>query len=498
VRSEEFVTRLERTKLFTSEQLDEIRARLARDAKLTPEVLLDDLQKREWVTSWQAKHILKGETKFYLGRYKLLEKLGQGGMGTVYKAEKTTLGLQVALKVMSPKLAQRDEAKARFDREARAIATLKHPNIVSAIDYHEIEGHYVFEMEYVPGRNLSQWLRQYGPLPISFACECILQSALGLAHAHQHGIIHRDIKPSNLLVIGDNLDQMPVVKILDMGLARVLDAELGEGLRLTRDSQVLGTPDYMAPEQARSTQSADLRADLYSLGCSLFRVLTNEYPFPGTTPVQKLAARMNADPPRARSFRRDVPRELDKVIAKMMAFQRDDRYSSATAVAHALEPFSLRGASSASKIIVAPSTRTSSGATPAPTVPVPAPVSVTVGERPSSMEMSRGNEGRTFPDEQEHIPQPPELEEDDTLVGEKASFPSLGVVPVKTNAAGVEQPVSETASTVKYPNHDRRKHTTSSGVSLGTVLLLVGGALVIGIGLGGFALWMLLQGHFAR
>ena len=220
------------------------------------------------------------------GEYDLLEKLGEGGMGVVYKAQHRRMKRFVAVKMIARKATGSPDAVKRFNREVEAVAKLNHPNIVQAYDASEHDGIHYLVMEYIEGKDLAAIVKDRGPMTVHVAVECILQTARGLQYAHDKGIVHRDIKPSNLLV-----DKDGTMKILDMGLARI--AGLGDNSdqdRLTGSCEVMGTCDYMAPEQAMDTHHADARADIYSLGCTLYRLLTGQVPYKGETLMQILMA----------------------------------------------------------------------------------------------------------------------------------------------------------------------------------------------------------------
>ncbi|HEY2251774.1 MAG TPA: protein kinase, partial [Planctomycetaceae bacterium] len=283
------------------------------------------------------------------GQYRLLDCIGTGGMGAVFKALHGEMGRVVAIKMLMPGVMKNREAVRRFLHEIQAVAALDDPHIVAAYDagtYGKI--HYLV-MEYVEGHDLGYLVKHESPLPVQWVCECIRQAALGLQHAHEQGLVHRDIKPTNLLVAKDPDSDRPLVKILDLGLARfiteMIPADLdGPGLRdgdgsLTQFGQFLGTPDYISPEQACDTRAADIRSDIFSLGCTFFRLLTGELPFPGETLVEKLESRETADARPVREFRSDVAVELEAVLARMLARDPLDRYQTPREVAQALIPF---------------------------------------------------------------------------------------------------------------------------------------------------------------
>lgn len=287
-----------------------------------------------------------------LGQYKLLAKLGQGGMGAVYQALHTKLDKLVALKVLPAERMQDAAAVARFEREMRAVGKLKHENIVAAHDAGEINGTHYLVMELVQGVDLGTIARDQAPLPIAESCEIIRQAARGLQHAHENNLVHRDIKPSNLMLAEES--NGPVVKILDMGLA-LLDEQHAEHPELTASGQIMGTLDYMPPEQAGDTHTVDIRADIYSLGATLYKLLSGCVPFQGpqyTNTVKKLVALATQDPPRIDSLRADLPEELVTIVHRMMARQPEDRYATPQQVADAVAPFAA-GANLAALLAVA-------------------------------------------------------------------------------------------------------------------------------------------------
>jgi serine/threonine protein kinase len=334
VTSDRFFSLLQQSNLLAAEQCESVRAdfAIANDEQLSQ--LIEQLIERGWLTRWQAQMLQAGKHAFFLGRYKLLEHLGEGGMGSVLKAEQTPLGRLVAIKTLRKDLVGSKELVARFHREIQAAAALNHPNIVAAYDADSIAGRHFLVMEYVEGRDLGVVVKRGGKLPIGAACEYIRQAALGLQHAHEKQMVHRDIKPSNLM-----LDSTGRVKILDMGLARIVHGSGKEQTELTHTGQVVGTPDYISPEQALDTKSADIRSDVYSLGCTLFRLLTGKVPFEGDGAIAKITARLTNDPPLLRSALHDAPEELEAVVLKMMACEVDERYQTPIEVVQALTPF---------------------------------------------------------------------------------------------------------------------------------------------------------------
>ncbi len=271
-----------------------------------------------------------------LGPYRVLAKLGQGGMGTVYKALHTRLEKVVAVKVLPADRMTDEAAVSRFEREMRSVGKLDHPNIVRATDADEDDGLHYLVMEFVDGLDLSEVVRQHGPLPAAEACELVRQSALGLEHAHEHGLVHRDIKPSNLM-----LTRKGVVKILDMGLALLDEPHIAEGKELTQSGQLMGTIDYMAPEQGTDTHHVDIRADIYSLGATLYKLLTGSAPFAGPkydSLMKKLVALAGEEPTSVTETRPDLPPELVPLVTRMLAKSPDARFATPAEVARELEP----------------------------------------------------------------------------------------------------------------------------------------------------------------
>jgi hypothetical protein len=280
-------------------------------------------------------------------RYRVLGLVGEGGMGAVYRAEHRHMGRQVALKVIHPGLLQDPAAVRRFQQEVRAAARLHHANIVHAYDADEARGLHFLVMEYVEGISLAELVRERGPLPAAEACEYVRQAALGLQHANEKGMVHRDIKPHNLMLQWAG----GLVKILDFGLARLTHAPdvspAGAGAvtgRLTGVGTVMGTADYIAPEQAADAGAADIRADVYALGCTLFYLLTGRPPFPGGAVLEKLARHAGTALPPLGALRPDVPAGLGAVLSRMTAKDPAARHPTPAAVAEALARFCPAGA----------------------------------------------------------------------------------------------------------------------------------------------------------
>jgi eukaryotic-like serine/threonine-protein kinase len=276
--------------------------------------------------------------------YEVIGKLGQGGMGHVYKARQERLNRLVALKIIRKEsLSQDPRAVRRFQREAQAAAQLSHPNIIVIYDFNHSGNTYYIAMEYVEGVDLHQLVQDYGPLPMDLATDFILQTACGLQHAHDAGMVHRDIKPSNLMVAlpkseGGSIKvpsgeaglrtfmQKSLVKILDMGTALLVHGVDADSAKYTQQGALMGTPDYLAPEQAVDSHAVDIRADLYSLGCTYYYLLTGKPPFGQYPLMKKLMMHQTMLPKPVREFRPEVAAHIEMVVHRLLAKRPEDRY----------------------------------------------------------------------------------------------------------------------------------------------------------------------------
>ncbi len=325
------------------ESLDGLEDSLVADVKAHPGVLPADPELEQQIREaeqisrvvWSELPVASPEEPLpgQLGQYQVLERIGRGGMGTVYKAHHPHLKRTVAIKVLPNDRLRDPQAVARFQREMEAVGRLDHPHLVRAHDAGEADGQHFLVMEFVDGTDLRRLVREHGSLPVADACEVIRQAALGLQHAHEHGLIHRDIKPSNLMVTSDG-----TVKVLDLGLARLTDAE-ATAQGMTDTSQVVGTGDFIAPEQGQDTRNADARSDIYSLGCTLYYLLAGRAPFSGPqygTFVQKVVAHANEPIPPIQAIRDDIPDNLAQLLGQMLAKDPAERFQTAAEVAEAV------------------------------------------------------------------------------------------------------------------------------------------------------------------
>lgn len=277
------------------------------------------LIRRQLITTWHAEKLLSGKTKgFFLGKYKLLQPLGAGGMSFVYLAENQLLGQRRAIKVLPRSKVADSSYLERFYREARAAAKLNHPNIVRTFDIDQQGDQHYMVMEYIEGEDLASLVKRIGPLPIGDAVNYLRQAATALQHAHRAGLIHRDVKPGNLL-----LNKQGQVKLLDLGLAKFTGQD--SDLTVVHNETLMGTADFLAPEQALNSHLVDLRADIYSLGATLYFLVAGHPPFPEGTVAQRLVRHQSVDPPTLISLRPDCPPVLSQLCEWMMRKKAEDR-----------------------------------------------------------------------------------------------------------------------------------------------------------------------------
>ncbi len=357
------------------------------DARLLAKALLQ----KGWLSVYQANQLLAGNgQELVIGPYHVLDKLGQGGLSSVYKGKHREHDNLVALKIIKPEVFASPQGRQQFLQEVEAMARLDHPNIVQFCDADQFKDTFYFAMEYVDGTDMGKVVRLSGALPVHEACDYIRQAALGLQHAYERNLIHRDIKPVNLFLTHVSLEKsadadalfatrhelttasherkstiqmMPMIKILDWGLASLRNPK---GLS-NEDNEdvarhVVGTADYLSPEQARNANAVDIRSDIYSLGCSLYFLLTGQAPFPDGLLMQKIFQHQQAEPRPIGEFRADVPASVIAILKRMMAKQAEERFQTPASVGLALMPFTRRTPSSGS-----------SGTLPAPKGPLPAP-----------------------------------------------------------------------------------------------------------------------------
>lgn len=333
----QFVESLSSSNVLSAGDLSSIRSAITPEQESTAaEEFVRKLVQQGKLTKFQAINLFQGRAKgLVFGEYVVLDKLGAGGMGQVFKAQHRRMKRVVALKVLPPHAVSSQKAINRFYQEVEVAAKLTHPNIVTAYDAGETRGLHFLVMEYVEGSDLSSYMSSNGPLGVEQAINVVLQAAQGLAYAHGLGIIHRDIKPANLL-----LDSKGTVKILDMGLARIdnpmADASTEQN-DLTASGEVMGTVDYMSPEQAQDTRTADHRSDIYALGCTLYRLLVGKVPYGGDTTIKKILAHRDQPIPALRATRADVPEALDRIYQKMLAKNVGERTQSMAQVVAALQ-----------------------------------------------------------------------------------------------------------------------------------------------------------------
>jgi serine/threonine-protein kinase len=348
---------LRRVRLLTPEQLGGVH-RMAHDRRTDPRLVARALMQRGWLTVYQVNQLLAGHgEELILGPYHIIDRLGQGGQSLVYKARHPEREWVVALKVIRHELLDSSEARQQFLSEMEAMAQLEHPNVVEFWDAGEAGKTFYCAMEYVEGTDLGKLVRLTGMLSPTQACDYVRQTATGLQHAHERNLIHRDIKPVNLILTSQPAQkvdpflarintqppppQPSIIKILDWGLAclRPPSERLNVPSNGTPTKAIIGTADYLSPEQARNADTADIRSDIYSLGCTFYYLLTGQPPFPGGSLMQKLIQHQQAEPTPVESLNPEVPPALAAVVRRIMAKKPEERFQTPAAVALALAPF---------------------------------------------------------------------------------------------------------------------------------------------------------------
>jgi serine/threonine protein kinase len=345
-----FFDHLRQSRLLSDDQFRQAQARFA---GREPEEAAAGLLSAGALTPFQARQLCAGEgRRLTLGQYRLLDELGRGGMGSVYKALHTIMDRVVAIKVILPELVQNSLGVEWFRREVRAVTQLHHPNIVMAYDANEAEGLHFLVMEYVEGINLDAMVKRHGPLGVSQTCELMRQAAQALQYAHEKGLVHRDVKPGNLLLplpdavradteplvnSQSSLTLPPVlVKVVDFGLARLQTTAQNDTIMLKTQAGFMGTPDYCSPEQSRDIHSADIRSDLYSLGCTFYYALTGRVPFPAESPMDKLVKHLMEEPTPLEKVRPQVPTGVAVLVRRLMAKDPSKRYQTPAELAEDL------------------------------------------------------------------------------------------------------------------------------------------------------------------
>ncbi len=331
----EFLRALEATGFLAADQFLALKGWAQLKHPDTQEIARE-LNKRGWLTGFQIKEIFRGRGKaLVVGPYRILDLLGEGGMGRVFRALHTRLGREVALKVIRREKLANPLTVRRFRQEIQAVAHLSHPNVVLAFDADEAGGDHYLAMEFVDGVDLTKLVRDRGPLPVPMACDYVRQAAIGLHHAFERGLVHRDVKPSNMIAA-----KTGQVKVLDLGLAMLNEAPGGEdATRVTQEGFVIGTPDFLAPEQAQNPLHVDTRADVYALGATLYYLLTGRVPYEGSNPTEKLMKHVSDPPPSLLRRLPTAPPQLDQLIQWMMAKDPKARPQTPMQAAQALAPF---------------------------------------------------------------------------------------------------------------------------------------------------------------
>jgi serine/threonine protein kinase len=387
-----FFDNLEQSRLLADDDFARLRRRF--DAETTTEQIATTLQKDGILTFFQARQLLDGRGRqLVLGQYRLLAELGRGGFGKVYKARHVFMDRIVALKLIAPGLVENERARNWFRREVLAATQFDHPNIVRAFDANDVDGQLFLVLEFVDGTDLERLVRHRGPLAPLTAIEIIRQAAFGLGHAHQKGVVHRDIKPANLLLSGVDAASAgnPIVKLTDFGLSRLHHEAHGQTLSGLKERGVVGTPEFISPEQARDVHSVDHRSDLYSLGCTWYLAVTGRPPFRSSTHMETVVQHLEATPMRPEVFRPDLPGAIGDALLRLLAKDPADRFQSADELIEKLDALAVEIAHS--PVALAEGVRSSCG--------MPEAQSETLNSA-----ADRSVDARTLPEASTHAPPP--------------------------------------------------------------------------------------------
>jgi serine/threonine protein kinase len=474
----------------------------ARPKELAGRMLKDGL-----LTQFQARQLLIGKWRgFMFGKFKVLEQLGTGGMSSVYLCEHLLMRRHVAVKVLPISKSQEDATVARFYREARAAAALNHPNIARAFDVDRDGQLHFIVMEYVDGSSLYDIVRKHGQMDVFRACHYIRQAAIGLQHIHENQLVHRDIKPGNLMV-----DRQGIIKILDLGLARFFSAHSGSKDELTENFDkhaMMGTADYISPEQAMDLHEVDIRADIYSLGATLYFLLAAQPPFQGKSITQKLMLHQMKTPEPVTTHRADVPAELAAVIDRMMRKEPGDRYQTPAEVAEALSPWTQTAIGPPPEKEMPKLCLAAVAPSPAEGGPLPTNLSGSSIRRMKAAGRDAGSRAADQPGavpaavrdplcdtSETYLPvaRPSDTvtevaAEADTKVNPKKSTSPTAPSPAASSAEGKTQPVLSSHAAKR-----RRLKALARMRSLGTLILLVlSVGLIAGVG-GGVLVWTLMS-----
>jgi serine/threonine protein kinase len=440
-----------------------------------PDQLPRDLVESGLLTEWQVGQLRKGRHKgFMLGKYRLLQLLGAGGMSSVYLAENTTLHERVAIKVLPIKRLEQSSFLARFRREAQMAFRLSHQNVARAFDLDNVGEIHFIVMEFVDGVDLHAKVKREGPLPVRDAVEYLRQAALGLHHAHEEGLVHRDVKPSNLM-----LDRKGTIKVLDLGLAMAGDDDQAGSLTREHDERVLGTADYLAPEQATDSHAVDRRSDIYALGCSLHYLLVGRAPFAQGKLAERVQAHLKKPPPNIVEERSDVPLPIAQLYFRLMEKHADARPQTALEVAETLaawlaaNPAGSPSGGTAPAANRGPPRRPSSGSGPIP-VARSGPGSSSSGTSSIPLGAARPPVAR---------PRPPSAASP-TAAAKPARVPSAGLpaeaasAPSRSVAAAAQG--APQASSAAAPRH-RTKPIEFAGLPLGYWITLAIGIVTVAV-----------------